>query len=984
MAVGGLVGLLLLILLVVAVATVVLAFRHRLGFRLAMRNVRRGRGRTILLIAGLLVATTIVSSSLVVGSTVEQLAYHYTYLGAGYVDEAISAPAAAGGSGFFPYSTYTNVVALVGGHPSIAGLTPMVIATSAVLDTTSGIPDTNLNLIGANANQSAALGQFVAQNGTTLPGPGAGQAYIDEQTASALNASTGDSLVVYGATHVALRLAAIVQPNVRGAFITAGLSPGNVFVDLATAQQVANTTNAIDYIAVTNTGSQAEGAAATGTVAAYLNATLAPILSANHLVVTTPLQTALDQARSSATNLETLFLVLGLFSILAGAMLIIGIFVMLAEERKGEMGMLRAVGMRRRELVYSYYFEGVAYAAGSAVAGTLLGVAVGFLLAKLAGVILTAEGIPADAIVQSFTVTGSDLVIAYVVGFLLTLATVVVACRRASRLNIVRAIRDIPEPRTPLHAYTLLAVLGGAMVVLGVGGFVATYRGTTDIADPVVAASVVIFGVGLVAARFVPNRYAFTGVGVGLVAWAGAEPLHTAVLGTSHASSVFNLFVTGILLVGGMLLVVLVNGDLLVRGVRWLAGPHGARSPVVRVGTSYPARQPGRTAVSLTIFSLVVFTMIATAGAGSTLQGSLDASVAAQSGGYTFFGYSQVPMPDLWSEIEANSTLAPLFVNAVPLVLGTVAVNVSGYAQNPYVDTLYAASPTAAPSANFYDTNGYSFEATLGGVSAATAFQELATNASVAIVDESYANLANSFSVGGSNHPKLSVGQTIAVATASHPHPAVLTVVGILAQTLVGGVWVNPTTATSLGYANDTGYLLTVAPGASAATAAQDAKRAFFPAGLVLYNLRDILATSISTTEGFIGLLEIFVGLGLGVGIAAMGIFALRAVVERRREIGMLRATGFTRGMVLRALFLEYSYVTLLGIAIGVGLGLLTIYNLSISPSAASQGVQHFVAPWATVVEVGVIAYLLVLVAIAAPSLRAARLPPAEAVRASE
>ncbi|HTW55698.1 MAG TPA: hypothetical protein VMG36_04535, partial [Thermoplasmata archaeon] len=230
MAVGGLVGLLLLILLVVAVATVVLAFRHRLGFRLAMRNVRRGRGRTILLIAGLLVATTIVSSSLVVGSTVEQLAYHYTYLGAGYVDEAISAPAAAGGSGFFPYSTYTNVVALVGGHPSIAGLTPMVIATSAVLDTTSGIPDTNLNLIGANASQSAALGQFVAQNGTTLPGPGAGQAYIDEQTASALNASTGDSLVVYGATHVALRLAAIVQPNVRGAFITAGLSPGNVFV----------------------------------------------------------------------------------------------------------------------------------------------------------------------------------------------------------------------------------------------------------------------------------------------------------------------------------------------------------------------------------------------------------------------------------------------------------------------------------------------------------------------------------------------------------------------------------------------------------------------------------------------------------------------------------------------------------------------------------------------------------------------------------
>ncbi len=36
-----------------------------------------------------------------------------------------------------------------------------------------------------------------------------------------------------------------------------------------------------------------------------------------------------------------------------------------------------------------------------------------------------------------------------------------------------------------------------------------------------------------------------------------------------------------------------------------------------------------------------------------------------------------------------------------------------------------------------------------------------------------------------------------------------------------------------------------------------------------------------------------------------MGIFALRAVVERRREIGMERAMGFTQGEILRSFFLE-------------------------------------------------------------------------------
>jgi putative ABC transport system permease protein len=983
-AAGSLSDLLLLFLLVVAFVTLVLALRHRLAFRIAMRNVRRGRGRTALLVAGLLVATTIVSGSLVVGSTVQQLVYHYDYLGAGFVDEGIQATPATGNGGFFPYSVYNDTASRLAGDPSIAGITPEVVGTVAVDDRSSATPDTNLNLIGVNGNQSAALGSFVANNGTSLSGASAGEVLLDDQAASALNASVGDHVVLYGATVVPLTVEAIVQENIRGAFITAGLTPGNVFVDLATGQQVTNQSGMINYIAITNSGSQQSGAAQSSAVNASLNTSLASVLSAYHLKITTPLSTALSNGQTSATSLESLFLVLGLFSILAGAMLIIGIFGMLAEERKGEMGMLRAVGMRRRELVYTYYFEGTAYAAGSALAGTFVGVGVGYLLVRLAGAVLANEGIPPVAFFQSFTVTGQDLVIAYVVGFLLTLVTVVVACRRASRLNIVRAIRDLPEPRPPVRTYTLFAYLGGGLVVVGLLGFRATYRGTTNIADPLLTGAIVIVGLGLIAARFVRNRYAFTAVGAGLAVWTGLEPLHVWLFGTAHADTIFNVFVEGILLVGGALLVALMNADLLAGLLQRVGGPKARSSPVVRIGTAYPSRQPGRTGVSLTIFALVIFTMITVAAAGSTLQGSLNQAVATESGGYSFFGYSSTPMPNLWTEIQANATLAPLFVSAVPLVLGSVNVNVTGYASNPYSDTLYAPPSNTSGPASFYDTNGYSFQSTLNGMSPAETFHDLETNASAAIVDESYANLADAFSLSSASHPKVSVGEPIQLARPDGSRPTTVTVVGILSESLVSGVWVNPATATSLGFVNESGYLLTVAPGVSTSTAAQQAKRAFFSDGLVLYDLKGLLATSIATTEGFIGLLEIFVGLGLGVGIAAMGIFALRAVSERRRQIGMLRATGFTRRMVLRALVLEYSFVTLVGVAIGVGLGLLVIYNLSISPQAASDGVQHFVAPWLTVLEVSAIAYLLVLVAIAAPSLHAADLSPAEAVRAVE
>ncbi|HYB77485.1 MAG TPA: FtsX-like permease family protein, partial [Thermoplasmata archaeon] len=564
MAVSPLVGGLLLILIGVALATLLLASRHRLAFRIAMRNVRRGRGRTVLLIAGLLVGTTIVSGSLIVGDTVQQLVYHYTYIGAGYVDESITGTSSSGGLAYYPYSVYTQVSNAVSGYSSIVGVTPEIIDGAAVLDRTTGTPETALNLIGVNGNQSAALGTFVADNGTSIAGPLPGEVLLDDQTASTLNASAGDSVVVYGQAAVELTVQAVVQENIRGAFITAGLSPGNVFVTLATAQAIEKAPGLINYIAITNSGSQADGASISSTVSAHLNTTLEGVLSANGLTVKTPLSTGLSNAQTSGQSLLTLFLALGLFSILAGAMLIIGIFVMLAEERKGEMGMLRAIGMRRRELVYTYFFEGVAYAAGSALAGTLVGVGVGYFLVLLAGSILKSEGIPQSAILQSFTVTGQSLVIAYVVGFLLTLITVVVACRRASRLNIVRAIRDVPEPRAPVRTYTFLAYLGGALAVLGFLGFLASYRGTGNISYPIITGAFVIFGLGLVAARFLKNRVVFTAVGLALVVWAGFEPLHAYLFGTAHSSSIFNLFVEGIILVGGALMVILLNADPLV------------------------------------------------------------------------------------------------------------------------------------------------------------------------------------------------------------------------------------------------------------------------------------------------------------------------------------------------------------------------------------------------------------------------------------
>ena len=207
-----------------------------------------------------------------------------------------------------------------------------------------------------------------------------------------------------------------------------------------------------------------------------------------------------------------------------------------------------------------------------------------------------------------------------------------------------------------------------------------------------------------------------------------------------------------------------------------------------------------------------------------------------------------------------------------------------------------------------------------------------------------------------------------------------MTVVGILTGALLSGVWLNPTTAQGLGFSNLTAALMTVAPGASNVKAAQDLKTAFFAQGLVLLDFTLVLGNAISSFQAILSLLEVFAALGLAVGIAAMGIVALRTVAERRREIGMVRAAGFTQRDVFLAFLLEYSFIALLGIAIGTALALLLDYEATLG----NGNMLIFTVPWTTIALIVVISYALTVAAVSGPALRAARLPPSEAVRYTE
>ncbi len=894
------IGTLLLLLAFVGVVSLVLAVRQRLPLRIALRNVRRGRWRTVLVVLGLLVATTIISGSFVIGDTVNAVDVYFTYEALGHTDEGIYNSSPTLGDVPFPYPVFNALNASVSGDTEVAGMVPEIISTVQVLDVATHVPQTGLNLIGQDANHTGVLGPFVSDTGASLAGPSAGQVYLNDQAASDLNASPGDTVRLFGPVPVQAVVGAVVQDDQRGWF----LAGGDVFVPLLTAQTLENESGEINFIAVANAGSVSSAVGLSTSVSQHLNATLAGLHPNYGLAAYSILASALSQEEASAMSLSQLFLVLGLFSIVAGLMLIVGIFIMLAEERKGEMGMLRAIGLRRRQLIYTYYFEGLVYAAGSAAVGVVLGVGVGYAMVYAFSVYFSTGVVTSTAILHSFTVSSTSLLTAYIVGFVITLLTVAITTGWISRLNIVRAIRSVPEPPPARHVYSYLAYLGGALALLGGWVLVSTARGSGDISLPILGGALLILGAGLVLARFVLNRYAFTAAGLALLAWSGLPGARDALLGTQHTGSITSVFTLGIILVGSAIIVYVFNSDLVVRALGGLTGQRGRATSVVRIALSYPGRRSFRTAINLTIFSLVLFTIVAVASVGGSVQADLSNEIQAQSGGYSMFGYSAASIPDLPGMIQNNSSLAPLYSNVVPFVAGGVLINYTGSPQAfPY--GVYAAPTNASPSSDFYTTNHYNFTSTLDGMSSAAVFAQLATDPTAAIVDGSFAPATLSFG-GRSSQAPLAPGASVELLNPDNGIHRNVTVIGILSQMFISGVWVNPATATALGFGGESAFLLTVAPGQSAVHAAQLTKAAFYPYGLILYDFATLLQQSVQNTEAVIGLLEIFVALGLAVGIAAMGIVALRAVAERRSEIGMLRAAGFTRRMVLGAFLLEY------------------------------------------------------------------------------
>jgi putative ABC transport system permease protein len=214
-----------------------------------------------------------------------------------------------------------------------------------------------------------------------------------------------------------------------------------------------------------------------------------------------------------------------------------------------------------------------------------------------------------------------------------------------------------------------------------------------------------------------------------------------------------------------------------------------------------------------------------------------------------------------------------------------------------------------------------------------------------------------------------------------------LTVIGVLSDAVpldMAGIATSQETLTdAFGIrAVPTIHLLALSEGADAPAVAMEVESALLANSVEAEAFSDILADTVAASTTFNRLIQGFMGLGLLVGVAALGVITARSVVERRQQIGVLRAIGFRRRMVQLAFVLESSFIALTSILVGTILGLAVAFNvIRDSQSEPSWENLEFVVPWANLSVIFLVVYLVALATTLAPALRASRVYPAEALR---
>jgi putative ABC transport system permease protein len=975
--------------------------RNRIMFKMGVRNIPRRVAQSVLIVIGLMLSTLIISAALTTGDTVDHSVTKLAYDWLGHVDVTVMFDAdkstVATEKAAVPEAAVTELETALANDPDVDGIVPVIFEPVPIINQRTNLSSPAATMVGVDPNRLDGFPDIVTRDGrqVDLSTLADDQIYLNKKGADELDARPGDTVTIYvqNAPYT-FTVADIVKDNVLTGAINlqgggGGFAGEGMVTRLDVAQNLLSRQGELDAIGISARGGVRDGLALSDTVAQKVETTLG-FHHFRNLEVTNQKQEFVDAAELIGNVMTTMFLVMGLFSIAAGILLIFMIFVMLAAERKPEMGMTRAVGSKRSQLIQSFLSEGMAYNLGSALVGAGLGVLVALAMTRLMASFASQFGVTIEPYV-----TPRSLIVAYCLGVVITFVTVVFSSWRVSRLNIVRAIRNIPEP-TYRRATRRTLILGIVGILLGL---LLAWAGiaSEQFSPHALGVSLVLLSSAAVLRYLaLPERPVFTIVGLVLLGWWAMPPVLYEKIYPEMNSNIEAFFLSGIMMVTATTFVMVYNADLILLGVQRLGGRLGRILPAVRIAVAYPLANKFRTGMTMIMISLVVFAVVVMSIMNTSFNNLFLRDDSRGGWDIVVTENPNNPVGSLRGALEMNPTAkvdtsrfaavgAVLFPN---LFTGSDMRQVLDGATETGWDEhlvyglddefLATASIPLQTRARGYEDDAAVWEAvrTTPGLAVIDAFVVAATG---------FGGQGLEFHLEGvEDTDKVMDPITLEIRDPASKRTASVKLIGIInygASNNFFGMYLSEETFKEVyGPPDFSRFYVQLQPGTNSSRMAKDIEAALFTRGAQADSLKDLLEEQQATSNSFFYLIQGFMGLGLLVGTAAVGVIAFRSVVERRQEIGMLRAIGFQRSSVALGLLMETSFIAILGVASGIGLALLLTFNLLGSEEFSTVDLALTI-PWWQILLIAAFAYGASFLMTVLPSRQAAGITIAEALR---
>ncbi len=496
-------------------------------------------------------------------------------------------------------------------------------------------------------------------------------------------------------------------------------------------------------------------------------------------------------------------------------------------------------------------------------------------------------------------------------------------------------------------------MVGGLLTALGALGVM--------FVGIVIGPVLVFVGIGPALARHFPRTHVATVLAAivlfwGVVAVPIALALHSGV-------GVFMFVAQGLMLVGAA--VVLVSQQQ--HAIGHAVGRVANRSLQVRLGLAYPLARRFRTAMTLGMFALVVFILVYVSVIGAMFAGQLNQFTRDSSGGFNVVVSSNPSDPVATADVAR----LPGVRKVAPLdALDLLVVQAPGLKQpRQWSGTGFDQSFVRSRPPTLDDRGRYSSDR--------AAYEAVLADPHLAIVD-------SFFLAGGAGPPSqhVKVGDRFTVRDLGGGGERTFTVAAIADNDFANNGVLMSRTAARAAFGDRGTPSRAYVDVAHPEQFARDFGARFLDHGGRGETIRNIVHDELASQQDFFVLIRGYLALGLIVGIAGIGVIMVRAVRERRRQVGVLRALGVQATAVRRAFVVESAFVAAEGLVIGTVLALVTAWSITLTDAFGTG--MAFRVPVIGIVGVVIGTLVCALLATAAPARAAAKIRPAVALRITD